>query len=483
MDFEAVIGLETHIELSTVTKMFCGCSTVFGHPPNTQVCPVCLALPGSLPLINRKAVEYTIKVALALNCQIQSFCQFHRKNYFYPDLPKGYQISQYDLPLGRNGYLEINTEDGTRKVRIHRVHMEEDTGKLIHSGLTGRISEAQESAVDFNRCGVPLLEIVTEPDLRTPEEAKIFLSSLRNLLQYLEVSDCNMEEGSLRCDANISVRRGDMDELGTKTEVKNLNSFRFLSRALQYEIERQKKILAKGGVIRQETRHFDATTNRTTSLRSKEMAHDYRYFPEPDLVPLEISDQWVDEGRRSLPELPGAKRLRFMEGYGLPEYDAEALTSSRAMADFFEECAKRYHRPKIISNWLMGDFTSLLNATDTAVERSKVTPEHLTEMLKLIDEGVISGKIAKSVFEEMFNTGRMPREVVEEKGLTQIADEEELARLVAEVIAENEKATGDYREGKGSALGFLVGQVMKKTRGRANPELINRLLRERLGGS
>ncbi|GFP23688.1 aspartyl-tRNA(Asn)/glutamyl-tRNA(Gln) amidotransferase subunit B, partial [Candidatus Hakubella thermalkaliphila] len=270
---------------------------------------------------------------------------------------------------------------------------------------------------------------------------------------------------------------------GTKTEVKNLNSFRFLSRALQYEIERQKKILAKGGVIRQETRHFDATTNRTTSLRSKEMAHDYRYFPEPDLVPLEISDQWVDEGRRSLPELPGAKRLRFMEGYGLPEYDAEALTSSRAMADFFEECAKRYHRPKIISNWLMGDFTSLLNATDTAVERSKVTPEHLTEMLKLIDEGVISGKIAKSVFEEMFNTGRMPREVVEEKGLTQIADEEELARLVAEVIAENEKATGDYREGKGSALGFLVGQVMKKTRGRANPELINRLLRERLGGS
>jgi aspartyl-tRNA(Asn)/glutamyl-tRNA(Gln) amidotransferase subunit B len=361
--------------------------------------------------------------------------------------------------------------------------MEEDTGKLIHSGLTGRISEARESAVDFNRCGVPLLEIVTEPDLRTPEEAKTFLSSLRNLLQYLEVSDCNMEEGSLRCDANISVRRGDMDELGTKTEVKNLNSFRFLSRALQYEIERQKKILAKGGVIRQETRHFDSATNITTSLRSKEMAHDYRYFPEPDLVPLEISDQWVDEVRRSLPELPGAKRLRFMEEYGLPEYDAEVLTSSRAMADFFEKCAKRYHRPKIISNWLMGDFTSLLNATDTAVEKSRITPEHLAEMLKLMDEGVISGKIAKSVFEEMFNTGRMSREVVEEKGLTQITNEEELARLVAQVIAENEKAAEDYRGGKSGALGFLVGQVMKKTRGRANPELINRLLRERLDGS
>lgn len=477
-EYEAVIGLEVHVELKTASKAFCGCSTAFGAAPNTHVCPVCLGLPGVLPVINRKMVDYALKVALALNCRIAPHCKFDRKNYYYPDLPKNYQISQYDLPLATDGYLEVEVDGRRRRIGIIRVHMEEDAGKLIHEGEA--LNPGAYSLVDLNRTGVPLLEIVSAPDIHSPEEAYAYLTSLKAILQYLDVSDCKMEEGSLRCDANISVRPRGSEVLGTKTELKNMNSFRALQRALAYEIERQSEILAGGGRIEQETRAWDESRGVTVSLRGKEEAHDYRYFPEPDLVPLAIGEDWINRIREELPELPAERRRRFQEQYGLPPYDAAVLTASKSMADYFEACLGHYREAKTVSNWLMGDFSRLLNAHGLEPEQAPVRPQDLAELLTLIDEGTISGKIAKTVFEEMFLTGKKARTVVEEKGLVQISDEAAVLAVVEEVLAAHPGPAADYRAGKEKALGFLVGQVMKATRGKANPALVNKLLKERL---
>lgn len=480
MAYEVVIGLEIHVELLTESKMFCGSPTLFGEEPNTQTCPVCLGLPGSLPVINKKAVEYTIKTGLALNSEIAGFSQFYRKNYFYPDMSKNYQISQYDFPLCSGGLVQVDMGDYTREVRITRVHLEEDTGKLIHKGGAGRIAGADYSIVDFNRCGVPLMEIVTEPDICSPEEAKAFMQKLKSILEHLAVSDCNMEQGSLRCDANISMRPEGSSKLGVKTEVKNMNSFKALQKALAYEVERQQQLLEEGGKIEQETRHWDTEKNITTSLRTKEYAHDYRYFPEPDLVPMEISPVWIKEIESTLPELPDSRRRRFEEEYLLPPYDAGVLTSSKAMGDFFEECLKNYKDAKKLSNWIMGELSKHLNAENLEIDECAVTPRHLVRLLGLIDDGTISRKIAKNVFEEMFETGKLPKIIIEDKGLTQISDEEDIAKIVDLVLEENQEAVEDYKAGKGKAVGFLVGQVMRLTKGRANPGLVNKLLSDKL---
>ncbi|NPV26162.1 MAG: Asp-tRNA(Asn)/Glu-tRNA(Gln) amidotransferase subunit GatB [Firmicutes bacterium] len=478
MDFEAVIGLEVHAELKTNSKIFCSCTTAFGGEPNTHVCPVCLGLPGVLPVLNKKVVEFAIRAGIALNCEIAEFSKFDRKNYYYPDLPKNYQISQYDLPIAKNGYLTIEVGGQEKRIGITRIHMEEDAGKLVHSGAT--IAQSPYSYVDYNRTGVPLIEIVSEPDLRSAEEARVYMEKLKAILQYIGVSDCKMEEGSLRCDANISLRPAGSQEFGTKTEVKNMNSFRALQRAIEYEIERQADILREGGRIIQETRSWDEGKGITVSMRSKEEAHDYRYFPEPDLVPLVISREWVDEVGRVLPELPDARRARFIEQYGLPAYDAGVLTSSRQLADFFDECCRMYREPKTVSNWVMGELLRCLNAQGLEIEDSLIRPAHLVELLNLIDKGTISGKIAKTVFEEMFATGKRPEQIVQEKGLVQITDEGAIADIVDRVLAANPQVVADYRQGKEKALGFLVGQVMKETKGKANPALVNQLLKERL---
>ncbi len=473
--YEAVIGLEVHVELRTKTKAFCSCPNEFGSEPNTNVCPVCLALPGVLPVLNRSLLEYAVQVGLALNCEIAPFSKFDRKNYFYPDLPKAYQISQYDLPLCRNGYLDVEVDGYTRRVGITRVHMEEDAGKLLHGeGNPGY------SLVDLNRAGVPLLEIVTEPDIRTPEEARLFLENLKAILQYLDVSDCKMEEGSLRCDANVSLRPAGTDVLNTKVEIKNMNSFRAVQRALEGEVQRQRSIYESGGVVFQETRGWDEDRGITVVMRSKEEASDYRYFPDPDLVPIVLSPEEVERLRRSLPELPVARRERLIRDYGLPAYDAGVLTASRDLADFFEECVRVYPDAKKVSNWVMGEFLRLLNSQNLEVKQAKLSPSHLVEMLQLMDKGIISGKIAKTVFEEMFNTGKRAAQIVEEKGLVQISDEGELAGIVEEVLAAHPQVVDDYRKGKKKALGFLVGQVMKRTKGKANPQLVNRMLEERI---
>ncbi|SMB99591.1 aspartyl/glutamyl-tRNA(Asn/Gln) amidotransferase subunit B [Thermanaeromonas toyohensis ToBE] len=476
MEYEAVIGLEVHVELKTASKAFCSCSTAFGAPPNTQVCPVCLGLPGVLPVINRQMVEFGIKTALALNCTIAPVCKFDRKNYYYPDLPKNYQISQYDLPLARDGYLEIEVDGVKKRVGIIRVHMEEDAGKLIHAEEPG----ADYSLVDYNRAGVPLLEIVSAPDLRSPDEARAYMEKLKAILEYLEVSDCKMQEGSLRCDANVSVRPKGSTAFGTKTEVKNMNSFRALHRALSYEIERQISILERGERVIQETRAWDEQRQVTYSLRSKEEAHDYRYFPEPDLVPLAIGQEWIERVRSTLPELPDARRERLIREYGLPEYDARVITGSKALADYFERTVALFPDAKQVSNWLMGDFLRLLNAKGLEPQEAPVSPESLAELLKLQQEGTISIRIAKEVLEEMFATGRGAREIVEAKGLTQITDVDQLTAIVEKVLATHPKVVEDYRKGKEKALGFLVGQVMKETRGKANPSLVNQLLKERI---
>ncbi|NNG67383.1 Asp-tRNA(Asn)/Glu-tRNA(Gln) amidotransferase subunit GatB [Caldanaerobacter subterraneus] len=473
MKYEAVIGLEVHAELLTDSKIFCGCSTKFGSEPNTQVCPVCLGLPGTLPVLNKKVVEYAVRAGLALNCTIANFSKMDRKNYFYPDLPKAYQISQYDLPLCSNGYIEIEVEGGTKRIGIKRIHIEEDAGKLLHEGTDG-------SLVDYNRAGVPLIEIVSEPDISTPEEAYQYLVKLKSILEYTEVSDCKMQEGSLRVDTNVSVRPVGTTDLGTKIELKNLNSFKAVQKALEYEIKRQIKVLEEGGTIVQETRRWNEAKGITEPMRTKEEAHDYRYFPEPDLVPIIVTEEWKEEIRKTLPEMPDAKRERFITQYGLPEYDAKVITSSKKMADFFEKCASNYHSPKIVSNWLMGEFARLLNDTGKEIDEVPITPDMLIELLKLVDDNVISGSIAKTVFEEMFFTGKNPQIIVEEKGLRQIADEDELRRIVKKVIEENPKSVEDYKKGKEKALGFLVGQVMKETKGKANPQLTNQLLREEL---
>ena len=487
MPYEAVIGLEVHAQLLTRSKIFCGCSTRFGEAPNTQTCPVCLGMPGTLPVLNRRAVEMALRTALALDCAIGPRSRFARKNYFYPDLPKNYQISQYELPLAGRGGLEIPVDGGRKRIGIRRVHLEEDAGKLVHisssqaGAFQGAAFEAATASfVDFNRCGVPLIEIVSEADLRSPEEATEYLRQLRDILVYLEVCDGNMEEGSFRCDANVSIRPPGTDEFGTKTEVKNMNSFRFIQRALEHEIRRQAELLEGGGRIVQETRLFDADQGITFSMRSKEEAHDYRYFPEPDLLPVEASEAWIAELRAGLPELPAEKRQRLVTQHGLPEYDATVLTATRAMADYFETSVRLHPEPKLVSNWVMGDLAGYLKKDGREIEASPVSPAALAGLLRLMADGTISGKIAKTVFEEMYATGREAEGIVREKGLVQMADPGELSRILEEVIAANPGPVKDYRGGKAQSFTFLVGQTMKATKGKANPRVVNELLRAKL---
>ncbi len=476
--YEIVIGLEVHVELKTKSKIFCGCSTEFGAKANTQVCPVCLGMPGVLPVLNKKVVEYAILAGVSLGCKIAEHSKLDRKNYFYPDLPKAYQISQYDLPLCKDGYLEIETGDLLKKIGITRIHIEEDASKLTHEGHT--ISQSEASLVDFNRGGVPLIEIVSEPDLRSPEEAVEYLANLKAILQYIDISDCKMEEGSLRCDGNISIRLIGAKEYGTRTEIKNINSFRALQKALEYEIERQKEVLNAGGQITQETRTWDDTRGITLPLRSKEEAHDYRYFPEPDLVPIKVDNKWLDEIKASLPELPQAKKARFIEELGLPAYDAEVLTKDQDLAQYFEKGLKTYDDAKKLSNWMMAEFLRLLNAEQIPVSRSLVKPDQMAELLNMVEKGIISGKIAKDVFENMFKTGIGPQEIVEKQGLGQISDEKTLKEIVEKIIANNPKSVEDYHTGKERALAFMVGQIMKETKGQANPQLVNTILRNSL---
>jgi len=473
MSYEAVIGLEVHAQLLTRTKIFCNCSTAFGAPPNTHTCPVCLGMPGVLPVLNRKVVDYTLRMALATHCTIASESRFARKNYFYPDLPKGYQISQYELPIAEHGHIFIEMNGGKkRRIGITRIHMEEDAGKLIHDPYR------PVSGVDFNRTGVPLIEIVSEPDMRTAEEAGAYLRQLRAILRYLEICDGNMEEGSFRCDANVSVRSAGSDTFGTRTELKNMNSFKHVENALTYEIERQKACLEDGRDVIQETRLWDPAKGVTAPMRGKEEAHDYRYFPDPDLVPLVIENRWVEEIRASLPELPDAKRARFITEYDLPAYDAEILTSSRALADYFEACVKDFPDPKTVSNWVMGNVLATLKATNKTIEEAPVSAERLAELLRLIDSGVISGKIAKTVFDEMVEKGTAPEAIVREKGLVQVADPDAIAKVVKKVLTEHAKEVSDYKAGKTKLFGFFVGQVMKATRGKANPKMVNEILKK-----
>ncbi|BBB92378.1 MAG TPA: Asp-tRNA(Asn)/Glu-tRNA(Gln) amidotransferase subunit GatB [Methylomusa anaerophila] len=477
MKYETVIGLEVHSELKTQSKIFCGCSTKFGSEQNTNVCPVCLGLPGVLPVINEKVVEFAVRAGLALNCNILPFSKFDRKNYYYPDLPKNFQTSQYDLPIAVNGYLEIEVNGEPKRIGITRVHMEEDAGKLVHAGT---IVKSDYALVDYNRTGVPLVEIVSEPDIRTPEEAKAYLEKLKSILQYIDVSDCKMEEGSLRCDANISLRPAGSTTLGTKAEIKNLNSFRAVQRGLEYEQERQAEVLDDGGRIIQETRSWDEARGVTLSLRSKEQAHDYRYFPEPDLVPIVVDPAWVDDIRASLPELPDARKARLMANYGLSSYDAETITASREMADYYDEIVKKGAEAKVAANWLMGEVSKHLNAAACSVAECPVSPENLAGLISLIDKGTISGKIAKTVFEDMWESSKDAETIVKEKGLLQISDEGAIIAIVEAVIAANPQSVADYQAGKDRAIGFLVGQVMKQTKGRANPDLVNKLLKERM---
>jgi aspartyl-tRNA(Asn)/glutamyl-tRNA(Gln) amidotransferase subunit B len=468
--YETVIGLEVHVELSTKTKIFCGCSTEFGAPPNTNVCPVCLGHPGVLPVLNRQAVEFAVKAAMALNCEIAEYSKFDRKNYFYPDLPKAYQISQYDQPIGKNGWIEIEVDGRKKRIGITRLHLEEDAGKLNHEG--------DASLVDFNRVGVPLIEIVSEPDLRSPAEARAYLEKLKTIIQYTGVSDVKMEEGSLRCDANISLRPVGSDKFGTKTELKNLNSFRNVERALEYEQARQAELLDRGEPIVQATLRWLENENRTKIMRTKEEAHDYRYFPEPDLVRLRIDEAWKEELRRSLPELPDARKARYTGEFGLSDYDANILVASKKVADYFEETVAGGAEPKAAANWIITELLGHLNAEGLEIEQVKMQPKHLAEMIGLIQKGTISTKIAKTVFKEMLETGKEPARIVEEKGLVQISDEGQLKAIVGEVVANNPQSVEDFKNGKDRALGFLVGQVMKATRGKANPQLVNKLIIE-----
>jgi len=476
--YEAVIGLEVHVQLLTKSKIFCSCSTRFGDPPNSNVCPVCLGLPGALPVLNREAVTMAMKAAMALNCAINPRSRFARKNYFYPDLPKGYQISQYDEPLSQDGWIEIEVNGVRKRVGITRVHLEEDAGKSLHEGFPD--SECN-SYIDLNRSGVPLVEIVSEPDLRTPEEAYDFLTRLKTLMLYLEVSNCNMEEGSLRCDANVSVRLAGASTFGTKTEVKNLNSFRFLQKALQYEIERQIEIVESGGTITQETRLWDSREQRTYGMRSKEFAHDYRYFPEPDLLPVVITEEWKDEVRRSLPELPEARRQRFLRDYSVTDYDAAQLTSSRVLADYFELVAKACGEPKLVANWVLSDLLYLLKQANKEITESPIAALDLAKLLSIISKGVISGKMGKEILVEMFATGKTASQIISDQSLEQIQDADKIAAVARQIIAANPKQTEQYRKGKTATLGWFVGQVMKATRGQANPQLVQEVLRKELG--
>ncbi|MHB1652691.1 MAG: Asp-tRNA(Asn)/Glu-tRNA(Gln) amidotransferase subunit GatB [Desulfitobacteriaceae bacterium] len=475
--YEMVCGVETHVELATKTKIFCGCSTEFGGEQNTHVCPVCLGLPGVLPVLNREVVNLAIKAGLALNCEIADFSKFDRKNYYYPDLPKNYQTSQYDLPICKKGRLEIQIEGQTKIIGITRAHMEEDAGKLVHSGET--IITSDESYVDYNRTGVPLLEIVSEPDMRSVQEVLAYVGQLVQILQYTEVSDCRMEQGSIRFDINVSLRPIGSEAFGIRTETKNLNSFSSVRRCLEYELERQAEVLGAGDKVIQETRTWDEGKGLTLSLRIKEEAHDYRYFPEPDLVPLVIDQAWVENIRETLPELPVQRRVRYLS-LGLSEYDAGVLTASKDLADFFDKALAHYQDAKSLANWVMGDFLRLLNVNQRSVLDCPISPLQLAELLDLVDKGTLSGKIAKGVIEEMYASGKDPTVVIREKGLAQISDEGALATIVDQVLTANPQSVEDFRAGKERAIGFLVGQVMKATKGQANPGLVNKLLKEKM---
>lgn len=482
MEYEPVIGLEIHVELSTRSKMFCGCRVEFGGEPNTRTCPVCLAHPGALPVINRDAIRYLARIALSLDCAVPEKSIFHRKNYFYPDLPKGYQISQYDMPFAIDGHLDVTLEDEHNRVGIERVHMEEDTAKNIHAGESGRIAGALYSLIDFNRSGTPLVEIVTRPDIHSQQMARTFLNKLKNMLKYLDVSDCNMEEGSLRCDANVSVRPAGSGELGVKTELKNMNSFRHLEKGLAREIERQTALLDAGERVVQQTVHYEVATGEVHPLRSKEEAHDYRYFPEPDLVPLEATEAFIEETGEGMPELPAARAQRYLEQYGIPAYDADVLTSSRALAEYYEKCLEHFDDAKTLSNWVMGELLGFLNATGTGITDFKVGPAGLAELLEFVRDGELSTATAKEVFAEMCRTGENPGEIISAKGLKQISDESELEAVIERIIEGNAAQVEQFRAGKEKVLGFFVGQVMKETGGRANPKVVNELLRKKMSG-
>jgi len=480
MQYEPVIGLEVHAQLLTDSKIFCGCSTRFGAEPNQNTCPVCMGFPGVLPVLNRKVVEFAVRAGLATHCEIARTSRWARKNYFYPDLPKGYQISQYELPLCRNGYIEIESGQARKKIRLTRIHMEEDAGKNIHD------VRGDYSLVDLNRAGVPLMEIVSEPDIGSAEEAGRYLKNLRAILQYLEVCDGNMEEGSFRCDANISVRPSGAKELGTKVEIKNMNSFKAVEKALEHEIKRQIETLSEGGRLQQETRLWDAEREVTRSMRSKEFAHDYRYFPEPDLLPLVVEEKWIEEIRAGLPELPEQRRERFASQYGLPPYDAELLTARRDVADYFEAAVKAHSNPKAISNWVMGDLFRVIKEKrlddKLRIAAWPVAPERLAEMVRMIDQGKISGKMAKGLFEEMLETGEAPDKIARAKGLEQVSDTGSIEKAIEQVLAAHPRQASDYRGGNEKVFGFLIGQIMKATQGKANPQIVNEILKKKLSG-
>lgn len=471
-DYEVIIGLEVHAELSTDTKIYCNCTTEFGADPNTHCCPICTGMPGTLPVLNKKVVEYAVKMGLATNCKIANFSKQDRKNYYYPDLPKAYQISQYDLPLCENGHIDIEVDGKKKTIGITRIHIEEDAGKLIHDAYTG------DTLVDMNRCSVPLIEIVSEPDMRSAKEAVEYMQALKSILEYLDICDCKMQEGSLRCDVNLSVRPVGQKEFGTRTETKNLNSFKAIQNSIEFEIKRQIEVLENGGTIYQETRRFDDAKGEGYAMRTKEEANDYRYFPEPDLAPIVLSDEYINSIKESLPELPNVKKERYLKEYNLSLYDANILTMSIKTANYFENVVKKCNNPKMVANWIMGDFARLLNENDISIDESRIGEENLASLIDLIDKGTISSKIAKTVFEEMFNTGKEAKQIVEEKGLVQISDEGAIKEIVEKVVENNPQSIIDYKAGRDRALGFLVGQVMKESKGKANPGLVNKLLLE-----